>query len=219
MASIYIFKYHLKSWKFHIKIASVCFAILMAISFWRHAGGDTAFIDWDVGWNTRSFLLGFPRTLFSFSIGYLIFVWSRDEVLLPQWAERLLRSRPAPYCCLLAVLVMLMLPWRASGLVSGLSIFAVIPVLVFCATRTMVDAKTDQRLFHFLGEISYPLYCFHWPIFQICNGVIRQVFPGRINLHSVHFVLMACAATVIVAWVLARRFDAPVRLRLRRLAI
>ena len=218
LASFYLF-FVCKMEKFKIKrVGLMCAAIMMIVAAANKMFGISESIDWNVGWNTQTILYGFPRVLFGFSLGNLIFFYSHDPVDAANWSRWLMRVRIRSYWCLLLTLVVLMVPWGGFGLASIVIVWLVMPCLVVFAVNGITKTRAEWACSDFMGEISYPLYCIHWPVYQMSLVIFRYRWPNAINMHSWHFVGLVSFSSVAFSMLISRFYDAPVRRWLRGVA-
>ncbi|MCT1775960.1 acyltransferase family protein [Brachybacterium sp. p3-SID957] len=77
-------------------------------------------------------------------------------------------------------------------------------------TRWGVDRLLSTRPAAFIGDISYALYLVHWPLLVLWLHASQQERAGLLDG------LVVLAGSILLAWVLTRAVDAPVR-RSRRL--
>ena len=106
-----------------------------------------------------------------------------------------------------------MQPWQ-SGLYDALCVILVFPCLVWLGASQLTVSGATQRVSHFLGELSYPLYAVHYPLMYLFyayigfNGdlvpitLMNDVWPVAIALP------VAC---ILLAWLCWRFYDRPVR--------
>lgn len=163
----------------------------------------------DIGWDPIHFLGGFPRAIFSFVVGILLYryhatgglplprvnaVWLFGVLVLVMWM-------PMPQW-----------PWLiiAYDIVAALLIY---PLIMAFA----VNAYTPPRLvplFTWLGLISYPLYALHMPILDMLGApFLPETVPHAIKAAGWLSVLFAC---VLTSALVASYVDAPFRAWLSR---
>ena len=106
-----------------------------------------------------------------------------------------------------------LLPWQ-NGLYDALCVILVFPCLVWLGASQLTVSGTTQRVSHFLGELSYPLYAVHYPLMYLFYAhigfsgdlvpiaVMNEVWPVAIALP------VAC---ILLAWLCWRFYDRPVR--------
>lgn len=164
------------------------------------------------GWAAdRSFLLGVPRVGFSFFTGVLLF--------------RLFQARPAlrlpaklhsamGLVVVLCTAAVLGAPFRWMGTASfqAACIFLLIPLLIYMGACVPVGTRWRGACL-VLGEISYPLYVLHLPLFSPLYLLQKLRFAGWLYqaLAPVSVIVLAAMAR----WI-ALHYDAPVRRQIER---
>lgn len=163
----------------------------------------TTLIDGQSGAAISSFMGGVPRAAFSFSIGALIFhLWQRGAL---QWV----RINPIiPCCCVVAICLL-----PASKAYFFFIVFFAIPLIVTASVENPASVGLS-RLFALLGEISYPLYAIHFPVYGLSQFAWdRALGLPLTNTMPWPAVLVLAVAVVCIAFVCARWLDAPIRRR------
>ncbi len=159
----------------------------------RHLGGAP-------GWSISTFVGGFPRVLWGFFMGMILYF------------VHLRVARLALPAGLLAILVLafMMIPhqnWYGTYWLIGL---ALVPLVVFFGANSRLKLGSGQaRISDYLGQISYPLYCIHYPIL---------VFVGTVFQHTEHFYVVvgfAILLTLMISHLTLRYIDAPFQLKLK----
>jgi peptidoglycan/LPS O-acetylase OafA/YrhL len=124
------------------------------------------------GWGTENFLGGFPRVLFSFFAGVLIFQLNDRTAALPRmkagWVFALV---------ILLIAVPRFYGHRVYWLVMAIG---VMPILVAIGSQVRVQPSTLlQRVCTYSGRISYPLFCVHYPLLMLLSALPgdRAPFP------------------------------------------
>jgi peptidoglycan/LPS O-acetylase OafA/YrhL len=148
------------------------------------------------------FLLGSVRTLFGFYVGVMLFrLWSKGR--LPNW-------RIPPFVILVALALLLAAPSaRPIGpILTFLIVFAAFPLLLVLGIENEPSGPL-ARLMSWLGILSFPLYAVHYPILSFLGHVWAQP-PGLLRLS------VSVAASVVIAWLCLKLWDAPIRARLTR---
>lgn len=170
--------------------AAVCFIALVFIGL---LGGDTP----------GTFLAGFPRVGASFLGGVAIFYFERS---LPPWRGWTFVF----FCC---ALVMAGLFYFSSPLPFGVQLAwlgLASPLLVLSGSR--VSLHGTMRSFALLaGELSYPVYVLHYPIFTWVNGVFQTVAHRQDVIIEGPILVIT---VVVTSYVALRFYDKPMRRRL-----
>jgi len=157
----------------------------------------------EVGGNMLpTFSLGFPRVGFGFFGGVLLY--------------RLWRSgwRPPLRIGLIGLAVALVLGFVAPVSITGAGL---IPAFAYLAAIVLLAAYADARgagpLAKTLGDVSYPLYALHMPVWSIvAHAILMSSIDGRFQVffgYCVAPVSIIAAAYAAFHWV-----DLPVRRRL-----
>ena len=165
-----------------------------------------------VGWSfiDGGFWGGLVRMLFPYSLGMLM-----ARVFVP------LKVRKSFLLCSLMLVLVAVLPsiggaaWR-NGLFEAFCVIAVFPCLVWLGASENALGERTAKACSFLGDLSYPLYMVHYPLFYLYynylgfdgNGVsksFREAWPVA---------LAVVAASLVLAWACMKFYDKPLRKRL-----
>ena len=145
---------------------------------------------------------GAARTIFGFSVGVLI---NRLDI----------RTRAVPPWLLLALVVAIGASPAHWGVAFDLAIVTVVvPVMIAAGASATVGAR-QRGLFAFLGAISFPIYAIHGPLLPIAE-MAAQRLPG---VPRPALLAALVAALLVAAWLLELLYDAPLRRRLRHVAM
>lgn len=136
------------------------------------------------------------RTLFSFSVGLLIYrtrnSWDAPRV-------------PAVILVVVTVVPMLLPVSALARPIFDLALVALwFPALITLSAR--VEPVIGASALRFLGVASYGLYAIHYPVVQVLLAV-----KERTGFQGFNVGLAVVFALVAVAWVLDARFDIPTR--------
>jgi peptidoglycan/LPS O-acetylase OafA/YrhL len=85
-----------------------------------------------------------------------------------------------------------------------------IPIGVYCGSYVRTNELAKNVCRH-LGDLSYPLYCIHFPILMLIDSAGFYFFRHD---YWIAEITSGCALSIVTAWALAKYFDAPVRQRL-----
>jgi peptidoglycan/LPS O-acetylase OafA/YrhL len=157
----------------------------------------------DSGWGLgiSHFGIGLVRTTFCFYSGVLMAaVHSRLDVrfnINPVFAMAIVAG---------FILLCLRRPSNAQYFVAVL----LLPIGVYCGSYVRTNELAKSVCRH-LGDLSYPLYCVHFPILMLVDSAGFYFFRHD---YWVAEIISGCTLSIIAAWALAKYFDAPVRQRL-----
>lgn len=157
------------------------------------------------GWGTANFIGGFPRVFFGFTLGMLLFVVANDDTRtwVHSFSENHIRSSYLLYILLVATFAF---PLQIKGLYPMLVLATIAPCLVFFGSKLRCTSRFELNIAKFLGWISYPLYCLHFPI-----G--RAVFLAGDDLRTPRWVLViiSIVVTIVLSVILTKLLEEPVR--------
>lgn len=157
----------------------------------------------NAGGDIKEFSQGLLRVLFGFSLG-LLFARKWRAGRLPKWG-----IRPAGLYILLLLLMLHDTSMsRYPGLYDFLVVVVVCPVILCCAINVEPAAKA---LSAWMGRVSYPLYIIHVPLGMVVVGAIKRIFGMEPADAGIAGGIAMMALAVILAGVLDRWFDQPVR--------
>lgn len=153
---------------------------------------------------------GMLRMTFSFSAGLLM-----SRVFRP-WAVR-----GAFWICSLVLVVLLALPYMGDGsrpwmnaLYEVVCVVVVFPLLVWLAASGRTTDPRSTAICKFLGDISYPLYIIHYPSIYLLFMASRKY--GMTFADACPYALLLFAGNILLAWLLLKIYDEPVRRWLSR---
>jgi peptidoglycan/LPS O-acetylase OafA/YrhL len=193
-----------------VVISFVVFAAAGALNEWME--NRVAGIDFNLGWSPAwpNLLGGLPRVFYAFPLGMLIYTFTREEISGP-WRSVAQRWVPSPFALYLVLLLVLLIPFDARGAVSLVVLTTIAPALIFCGAVVTCNNAVSYSSAKFLGSLSYPVYCLHFPI-------ERAVFflSQRYHVPNTIALLAAIALTLGASMLLLRFYDAPVRRSLRK---
>ncbi|MEY2687501.1 MAG: hypothetical protein RL375_1699, partial [Pseudomonadota bacterium] len=124
------------------------------IRHWGHA---------NIGWDRDSFVAGFPRVTYGFTLGVLLYRW-RDQLRWP--AGRLTDL------ALAAALVLVALP-APSARWDMVCVFLLLPLLVAAGL-----GRSSHRVGQAIGNSSYPIYVLHFPLIVLAVELQRSLPDG-----------------------------------------
>jgi peptidoglycan/LPS O-acetylase OafA/YrhL len=192
-----------------IRIVVFCYAALVL------DGLVHAFLDYhyafalDAGWGSDNLVGGFPRVFFGFSVGLLLYSFAGDTKFskLRAFVERRIKH---PYLYILLISVFAF-PKELFGIYPALVLAIAAPGLVFLGSMVSCSGVVSGNIAKFLGWMSYPIYCLHFPIGR---AVFLQADEGH---YSKSFAVFASiAVTLVVSAILTKFCEEPIRAYLSR---
>ena len=161
------------------------------------AAADTANLG--VTWSTVP--AAFPRTIFSFCIGAVIY---RVRDRLPVW--RLGAIPPIALMCL----PMLVPVAGSRAMVDLAAIFVIFPLTIALIARSSASPAAASA-YAALGALSFPLYALHYPIMMVGLGMADRLPLPRLATGALFL-----AGAILLSLIVHYRFDEPIQKRLSR---
>lgn len=158
----------------------------------------------DLGWGSKNLLGATSRVLFSFLLGTVIY---RFRGVLPNFSKG--RGLVLPALLMAALLLVLGMPWF-EGEWDALAIFVFFPAIL--TLGVLCGREPEAAVRSFLGEISYPIYAVHFPLFLLLSGFRRSTFPSL----NVSVVISIGVLSALLAAIALNHFDKWLRIRLSR---
>lgn len=162
-----------------------------------------------MGWTMAElgFLGGLLRLSFSFGAGLLL-----SRVI------KMRHIRGAFWICSAAIIVLLAMPYVTdnageisilNGIYDVVCTLFIFPALVWLGACGVKPDAAGGRVCEFLGEISYPVYIIHYPLMYLFYW---YVWSNGYSFGQVWYIAAGVIVTaVILAWLLLRYYDAPLR--------
>lgn len=150
----YFFALRAKRW---LPLALCAFALLGFIAATKIYGESA-------GWSSSTFLGGFPRVIYTFFTGVLIY---QARPSLYKWLPYL-----PPSLILTLIVAMLLVPsFPLHNYYWFFCAAVMVPLLVACASVSMAQWSNPRaaNLAHYLAGLSYPVYCVHVPVFSLIS--------------------------------------------------
>ena len=174
-----------------------------------HHAGDSGF-NMDLGWGIHNLYGGFPRVIYGFSAGVLIYSFTKSERFHAVHAG-VRRFLGNSYLIYLALFFIFAFPSSLHGFYTSLVLVIAAPCLVYVGSLANCPDSISLNIAKFLGWISYPLYCFHLPI-----GRSIFLIADRFHISNLAAVVIAGALSVAVAAILTKFCEEPARAYLSR---
>ena len=144
------------------------------------------------GWASNNLIGGLPRVFFGFYAGVFLHEMVRSQRM------RIPRFPPS---AILAVLTVLFLITTTALLWLGVTLIAV-PLIVLFGSVSEPRGAAAHAAAGYLGWISYPLYCIHFPIYSLAGSLFGEGWAPMIG---------AAILSLISAHLLSRLVEEPVR--------
>jgi peptidoglycan/LPS O-acetylase OafA/YrhL len=185
-------------------VVVLCYvAVIAAGIHYRHSG---TWIEMHCGYYTSNVPGGLPRVGFGFSLGVLLQQLARNGVAGSRIGALIARLPYPSFLLYAAMLMIFLFPRTAHGLFPLLALATIIPAAVFVGAQIHLRPGLERNVAKFLGWISYPIYCVHYPL-------VRLVIFMRDSGYGSGYMLMAVgtAVSLVLAMVLTRWYEEPVR--------
>ena len=156
----------------------------------------------DIGPSGATFWMGWARVGFSFTLGLLLY-----RLFL---TGRLSFGAPIALLAVALAAVLFFPHVAANASLDLLAVFVVMPAIVFAGARSSVGDGAIAKVWRFSGDVSYPLYVLHHPLWLLTNRLLEKagIQPNLITILAYGTGVMA------VAWLALRFYDEPIRKRL-----
>ena len=151
------------------------------------------------GWNGETFLHGFARISFSFSMGMLI---HRSGWIIKNKLGLL------GMCALLMLAFLVPYNEQWTWLIEPLIVIFYFPLLVSLGAGATLSSKYN-KINKLSGDISYPLYMTHYPFMWIFANYVVSEQPSMNELAWV--IPVSTIALVALAYVVMQIIDTPIR--------
>jgi peptidoglycan/LPS O-acetylase OafA/YrhL len=157
------------------------------------------------GWGTRNFFVGFIRVAYGFTTGVLIYSLHESQMPLKfgKALSAIVRNDIALYLLFIAAVAF---PLGIKGLFPMAVIFVVAPLMVYRGASIEPSGRVGARLAHFLGWLSYPIYCLHFPI----GRLVFMYFPGS-EARPIQAIALSVALTIGISVIATKLIEEPVR--------
>lgn len=150
---------------------------------------------------------------FAFSMGLLL-----QRCFTPR------RVRGAFWLCSIVLVIALVMPYAGdetlkwmNGLYDSLCVVVLFPLLVCVAASGTTTDAGSTKVCNFLGEISYPLYIIHYPSMYLFYYHYASWSATPHTFAQVWYIALAIVVgNILLAWLLIRFYDKPLRAWLTR---
>lgn len=177
---------------------------LCAMTWLNLCGGDMLGVGWTM--SDYGIFTGGLRMLFPFTVGLFI---SRLAHPIP--------TKHTFWTCSLLLIAILLVPYIPSsgtislnGIFESIAVALIFPAVVWLGANGTVTGKWSSGICKFLGDISFPVYIIHYPMMYLFYAWLKdnqlytfaETWPLSISV---------VVANIVLAWVLLKVYDEPVR--------
>ncbi|RQR52413.1 acyltransferase [Burkholderia sp. Bp9140] len=157
------------------------------------------------GWSADNFIGGCFRVGYGFLLG--VAIGKMHDANLPARPHWFVAGLVRNDCMLfVAFLLVVLFPTSIRGIYALAVLLFVAPVLVYRGAMLAPSGKLTARISSFLGWISYPLYCVHYPI-----GRLVFAYAPHGDIYVVRTAMLAACLSIVSAAVLAKFVEEPIR--------
>jgi peptidoglycan/LPS O-acetylase OafA/YrhL len=165
------------------------------------------------GWATINFINGIPRVFYGFALGVALYLLA-DGPFFTRLQGALAKRDVTMYFLFAALVLMFAAPTfrHFDGLYYLIMIAAPVPLLVFVGAAVPCNSVLNLNIARFLGDLSYPLYCVHFPIMRLVQLAASKGY----SLFGLPPYAVTSLISLVVAIVVSRFYDQPLRAWLTR---
>jgi len=188
-----------------LRLAYACLGAFVVYGWLVGLDNDKLTVILNQGWSADNFIGGFFRVGYGFLLGVAIGkMHDAGLPVRPHWfVAGLVRN---DYMLFVAFLLMVVFPTSIKGIYALAVLMFIAPALVYRGAMLAPSGKAIARISAFLGWISYPLYCVHYPI-----GRLVFAYAPRGDIHVVRTAILAAGVSIVAAAVLAKFVEEPIR--------
>lgn len=208
----FIFLYRLSSRKTAL-LAATFLTAWVAYTCLRMDASGPFYLGFNVGWREENFLGGFLRVGWGFTVGILIHEWKNELAALPliAWTKKF----PAQMWLLfLGTMAVFAFPYEIKGLYALACLALILPAIVVIGSVWTCKNAAQVSICHYLGWLSFPLYCLHFPILRLCEMGFLAYAPAHVN--GALQTLLATVLSLSAAILAGKYYDGPLRAHLTR---
>lgn len=188
-----------------LRLAYACLGAFVVVGWLVGLDNDKLTVILNQGWSADNFMGGFFRVGYGFLIGVAIGKMHEANLAArPHWfVAGLVKNDTMLY---VVVLLVVAFPTSIKGIYALAVLLFVAPALVYRGAMLAPSGRTIARISAFLGWISYPLYCVHYPI-----GRLVFAYAPQADTYVVRTAMLAAFLSIVSAAVLAKFVEEPVR--------
>ncbi|WP_322023086.1 acyltransferase [Burkholderia sp. BCC1977] len=188
-----------------LRLAYACLAAFVVYGWLVGLDNGKLTVILNQGWSADNFIGGFFRVGYGFLLGVAIGkMHDANLSARPHWfVAGLIRN---DYVLFAAFLLVVVFPTSIRGIYALAVLWFVAPALVYRGAMLAPSSKLIARIGVFLGWISYPLYCVHYPI-----GRLVFAYAPQGDIYVVRTAMLAACLSIVSAAILARFVEEPIR--------
>ena len=187
----------------HRRLGTRMLAATIAAGFLGLALVAILFGSLDAGYSGASWGAMFARVFFSFPLGVLLY---RHRAVLTQWAPH-----ASTWPAMGLLLLVLAIPSFGHRDVRDLLVVCLLLPAVLLFASNARPRRSTARTATALGDLSYPLYLLHVPVFALVNLLLIALTGRELGQSPLSFALPMLAGILALSWLVDRYFDRPVR--------
>lgn len=154
-------------------------------------------ITWNAqpGWGAGNIVGGLPRVFYSFFAGVVVFfLFEKFQKYIPN---------ANPVYLILLLLVLLTFQFTAKSWL--IQVIFVIPFIVLLGAKSAANNKFAIQSLDYLGWISYPIYCIHWPVYSIFTSISGNV------VSTISSLAVCVPLSLFLAHFISKKMEEPIR--------
>lgn len=172
------------------------------------------------GYTSGNVMLGYPRVIFGFSVGVLIYKLTEGTTpaglaLLKMRASLGLFAK-SPVMLIILTIAALCITYDLRGMVYLASLIVLCPLILLLGSGMTAPGRIVAGISNALGWLSYPLYCLHIPVGNLISVWLHGIRADAPLAFQLDFPLVASAASILLAVIAGLAIDEPVRKWLTR---
>ncbi|KAB0643692.1 acyltransferase family protein [Burkholderia latens] len=188
-----------------LRLAYACFGAFVVYGVLVGFDNGKISVILNQGWSADNFMGGFFRVGYGFLLGVAIGkMYDANLSAKPHWFIAGLVKND--YMLFVAFVMVVAFPTSIKGTYSMAILLFVAPALVYRGAMLTPSGKTMARISAFLGWISYPLYCVHYPI-----GRLVFAYAPQADIHIVRTAMVAALLSTVAAVGFAKFIEEPIR--------
>ena len=162
------------------------------------------------GWGADNFICGIPRVLFGFSLGVLLYRINDSGIVFGLSQKIGIETVKPVYLYLITIFIFFPID-AFFGFYSIFSIVIVLPLVVLFGSRMSVKNDYSKMCAQWLGSLSFPIYCVHFPVGRMFNLISTYYSMPEWVVD-----IEAVSTTLLIAYLLAEFYEPFIKRFIRR---